>query len=244
MESVIPLHSLGTRMPEHGRIRMGVKDANRGFPKAIDKLRFTSPDKEAVEQIANLYGGEVNKWNDKKASPPNQWEVITTSESIKVFLPKDSLSIWYEMWSGRGCIRRCDGETCTLTTAGDSDMVDCMCAAENKMECAPKTRLNVILPEIKFGGVWLLTTNSWNAAKELPAMEQMLHQLQAVGIVEGRLRLEKRQTDGGAKKFVVPTIDVDASPLDILEGQAQPKALHPGKFEDMPELVEAEIIDG
>ena len=93
METVIPLHSLGTRMPEHGRIRMGVKDANRGFPKAIDKLRFTSPDKEAVEQIANLYGGEVNKWNDKKASPPNQWEVITTSESIKVFLPKDSLSI-------------------------------------------------------------------------------------------------------------------------------------------------------
>ena len=71
------------------------------------------------------------------------------------------------------CIRRCDGETCTLTTAGYSDMVDCMCAAENKMECVPKTRLNVILPEIKFGGVWLLTTNSWNAAKELPAMEQM-----------------------------------------------------------------------
>ena len=78
MRKVEPLTENYSRIPEHGRIRLGMQDEGRGFPKSLDTFRFTSPDKEAVEQIANLYGGEVNKWNDKKASPPNQWEVITT----------------------------------------------------------------------------------------------------------------------------------------------------------------------
>ena len=118
------------------------------------------------------------------------------------------------------------------------------------MSCRPYTRLNVILPEIKFGGVWRLESKGWNAAKELPAMEKMLHQLQAVGIVEGRLRLERRQTEGGSKKFVVPTLDIDASPLEILEGYGQPEALHPGptRLVDIPELTAAidvePMIDG
>lgn len=229
---VVPIQHLGMRMPEHGRIRLGVK-TERAM-KAIDKFRFTSPDRTAIEQLAQIYGGEVIAWSNPKASPPEQWQVISTSNDIRVFLPPNSLSIWYEQWSARGCMRRCDGESCDAVAEGALDSVPCLCAQEGAMSCRPYTRLNVILPEIKFGGVWRLESKGWNAAKELPAMEKMLHQLQAVGIVEGRLRLERRQTEGGSKKFVVPTLDIDASPLEILEGYGQPEALHPGGPADVP----------
>ena len=56
MKPIKPIHDLG-RTPEHGRIRLGVK-TERAM-KSLDTFRFTSPDKEAIEQIADAYGGDV-----------------------------------------------------------------------------------------------------------------------------------------------------------------------------------------
>ena len=44
MKPIKPLTQLG-RTPEQGRIRLGVKDKGRGFPKSLETFRFTSPDK-------------------------------------------------------------------------------------------------------------------------------------------------------------------------------------------------------
>ena len=179
MREVKPLRNLG-RVPEQGRIRLGVK-TERAM-KAIDTFRFTSADHGAICQIADIYGGVVGKWMPPR-SKQQQWEVITGSSDIRVFLPPNSIDVWYEQWSGGGCLRRCDGVTVSIpvkTPDGmDTDTEACLCDQEaGQQKCSPYTRLNVILPEIKFGGVWRLESKGWNAANEMPSMATMLQQMQ------------------------------------------------------------------
>ena len=81
MKPIKAIQDLG-RTPEHGRIRLGVK-TERAM-KSLDTLRFTSPDKEAIEQIADTHGGNVKSWTPPK-SKQQQWEVITTSSRVLLF---------------------------------------------------------------------------------------------------------------------------------------------------------------
>lgn len=119
------------------------------------------------------------------------------------------------------------------------------------MVCKPYTRLNVILPDIKFGGVWRLESKSWNAAQELPGMAQILTQLQAQGILEGYLQIDKREkiTDGKKRKFIVPKLVTTSTPTQILSGgstvealeQAKPEALEPPM--ELANVIDAEIVE-
>lgn len=219
MRDITPLASMGNRLPEQGRIRIGVKTGNA--MKAIDTFRFTSPDREALNEIAAIYGGTPRAWNEPRAGIRDQWEVITRSREIHIFLPPDALSIWYECWTAGGLVRQCDGETCY--TPGPDGMVSgsCLCSEQQKLECKIQTRLVMILPNVKFGGSWRLDTKGWNAANELPAMQQMIDQIQANrGMQDAVLRLEQRQKVSGGKKknFVVPVLGLMASPLQLLQG--------------------------
>ena len=207
--SVVPVADLGRRMVEHGRTRLGVKSGKA--MKSIDTFRFTSPDKFAIKQLAEQYGGEAKAWSDPKASPTNQYEVVTKANDIAVWIMPGGLDVSYEMWSGGGCVRRCDGVECeTSQRSFDADyepvIVPCICDSKQKLECRPYTRLNVVIPSIRFGGSWRLESKGWNAAEELPGMADMISQLQDTGVLRGRLRLEHRQSQGGRRKFVVPTL--------------------------------------
>jgi len=219
MKPIKPLAQLG-RVPEQGRIRLGVK-TERAM-KALDTFRFTSPDKSAIEQIASIYGGTVKSWTPPRQKQ-QQWEVITTTSEIRVYLPPHSIDVWYEEWSGGGCQRRCDGVTAEVpmqTPDGmDIDTVPCLCETENSMACAPYTRLRVLLPEVKFGGVWRLESKGWNAANEMPGMAGMMD--------ECHLVLEKRTkiSGGQTRHFVVPRLTMDASPQEIMAGGGQATAL-------------------
>lgn len=217
---IVPTSQLGDRIPEHGRIRLGVKTARA--MKALETFRFTSPDMIAISHLASLYGGQARPWADPKAVPQNQWEVITASSEIEVWLPPSAVTVWYEMWAGGGCVRRCDGTTCRLNTRGDEGWaeVDCVCREQNERKCKPYTRLKVLLPGVpSFAGVWRLETKGWNAANELPAIERLLDQFSSVGLVPGKLLLEQRQTDGGGKRFVVPKLVLGSSLEEIATGR-------------------------
>ena len=239
MRKPLPLTELN-RIPEQGRIRLGIK-TERAM-RALDTFRFTSDDQEAISQIADVYGGEVNEWKPPR-SRQTQWEVVTKSALLRVFLPPDCISVWYEEWSGGGLVRRCDGVTMKMpinTPDGlDMDEVPCQCSA---VGCTPHTRLRVILPEIRFGGTWRLESKGWNAANELPGMAQMLEQLQTIGIVEGQLSLEKRTkiSGGQTRHFIVPRLSTDTSPMEILSGNARVSAL---SSTPVPALEQAEVID-
>tara|TARA_B100001146_G_C16179491_1_gene433957 strand:+ start:383 stop:1189 length:807 start_codon:yes stop_codon:yes gene_type:complete len=199
--------------------------------KALDTFRFTSKDREALCQIADCYGGVVEEWTPHR-SKEQQWQVISGSSEIRVFLPQNSIDVWYEEWSGGGLVRRCDGLNAQVeiqTPDGtDIDMIPCHCSQEVEMNrpmtCDPHTRLNVILPDIRFGGTWRLESKGWNAAKELPAMGEVITQMQSMGIVEGVLSLEKRtkKSGGQTRNFVVPKLSTNTSPLDIMQGKAIP----------------------
>lgn len=228
--------------------------------KSLDTFRFTSSDQAAIEAIAEQYGGTAKPWHDKRASPQNQWEVITETSEIKVFLPQNSIDVWYEEWSGGGLVRRCDGIHAQVeiqTPDGtDIDMVPCHCSQQvemnRSMSCEPHTRLSVILPDIRFGGTWRLESKGWNASKELPAMGQVITQMQSMGIVEGRLSLEKRtkRSGGQTRHFIVPRLTTDTSPIQILQGEGAPQIEESVDVVDTPpalppseEIVEAEVLE-
>lgn len=228
MREITPITELAQRVQEHGRIRLGVKTASA--MKSISTFRFTSPDGEAIRQLAELYGGQARAWNEPKANPANQFEVITQVNEVDIYLPDEALSIWYETWSAGGCTRRCDGITVQVPIRGQEDEMGtrpCLCIEQGARTCKPYTRINVILPNIRFGGVWRLETKGWNAAHELPAMEALLSQLQGRGILAGRLRLEQRKTvrAGKTKHYVVPVIVLNETPQGVLAGAASVAAL-------------------
>lgn len=218
MNAVVPLNQLQRRAPEAGRIRMGVKTGRA--MKSIDTFRFTSPHKAAIEQLAELYGGDPAPWSEPKAAP-NQWEVITEAKSIEVLAQPGGCTVWYEQWTGGGCARRCDGVTVEVAGRDGMDDIPCICNAKGARECDPYTRLNVVLPNLDFYGVWRLQTKGWNAAKELPGMFDMVVELAESGrMVRAMLNLEQRKSvsNGQTKNFVVPTITVGASPNELLAG--------------------------
>ena len=249
MKEITPLKNLG-RAPEQGRIRLGVK-TERAM-KSLDTFRFTSPDKAAIEQIAGLYGGSVNSWTPPRTKQ-EQWEVITQATELRVFLPPHSIDVWYEAWSGGGCQRRCDGVTAEVPMKSpdgmDIDTVPCPCDQEKTpMKCAPYTRLRVILPDVKFGGVWRMESKGWNAANEMPGMATVLEQLQSTGLAQCNLVLEQRSkvSGGQTKHFVVPRLSLDASPDELLGGEGRATTLEGPERPPRslaPVIEEAEIVE-
>lgn len=193
------------RAPEQGRIRYGIK--SNGYPKSITKFRFTSSDKVALTEVGEVHGGAIKPWKG------TQYELLSDASEIKIVLPPDPLSIYYEHWQGSGCKRRCDGVTASIPvqTPDGADLVEvsCLCNKEGKLLCKPTTRLKVILPDVRFGGVWRLESKGGNAAEELPGMVDLIVQLQGVGLTHAEIALDQRE--GSGKKFVVPVLRLPVS---------------------------------
>lgn len=256
---VTPLSDINRRAPEAGRIRLGVKSGKA--MKSIDTFRFTSPVRAVIDQLAALYGGEARQWNDPSANPSNQFEVITRASDIRVMLVPDGCNTQYELWSGGGCQRRCDGIECEVprVVGGDYEMVTtpCICDAQGMRDCDAKTRLTVVLPDVDFYGTWRLESKGWNAAEELPGMFDLIQTIAATGrMVEARLAVERRErmTPAGKRKFVVPRLSI-AQTLDSLAlgapapsaagqlGPASAPALPVSSVPPQAEPIDAEILD-
>lgn len=259
MRAIQPLAELDSRAPEAGRIRLGVKTGKA--MRSLDTFRFTSPFKDCITALADLYGGEVKPWTDPKASPSSQWEVITNASEVEVFLPPNPVSTWYEMYSGAGLLRRCDGLACQVpqqTGPQQWEPVEtpCICTAKGNMECSPHTRLKVLLPNVPFRGIWRLETKGWNALKELPGMADLIRQLNESGsMVRVALGIEKRtqMRPSGKRNFVTPTLTMLDTPFEIMTGKANINALAPAPAPApalpaaptalTPDVIDAEIVD-
>jgi len=256
---IVPLSQARRRLPEAGRIRLGVKTGRA--MKSIDTFRFTSPAEVLIRQIAAAYGGDPKPWTEPKASPSKQWEVITPVDRIDVVLPPDCLVQWYEEWSGGGCIKRCDGEVCETWRKGpegpETYDVACVCNANQKRTCEPHTRLNVLLPNISMHGVWRLETKSWNAKEELPGMVDLIENINATGrYTPASLSVVKqeRMNKGRKQNYVLPKLEINASLTELAAGGARLGALaaaptagalpagpHMSNSDD--DVVEAEVVD-
>ncbi len=195
---------LQRRFVEIGRIRAGAKSA-KGAPTKLDKWRLTSANKPALDAAAEVYGGEVQPWEDG----PNLglWQLFTESNTLRILVPPaaEPYSLWYESWSGGGCDKRCDGERDVLNDA------PCSCNPDART-CKPTLRVSLMLPDLPGLGVWRWEGHGINAALELPATLDLLAHATSKGeFLPGYLRLEQRSTrkkGEGTRRFAVPVIDL------------------------------------
>ncbi|MEU9000490.1 hypothetical protein [Streptomyces sp. NPDC048551] len=215
----MPIIDLQRRMRQLGEIRIGhvvagVSKAGKEYtrPAKLNHFRFTSPSREILASVAELYGGEVKPWTPANGGP-TEFEVYSKANRLPVLIPpNDAVSQWYELYAGSKCQRRCDG-----VTEHKSDR-PCLCDPDNR-ECKITTRVNVMLRDVPALGQWLLVSKGYYAAVELPPAAELL--AQAGGYVAGWLGMEEKlvQRDDGPARFMVPTLDVEITPAALMAGQ-------------------------
>lgn len=213
---ITPIASLAAGRPqEMGKVKLGIKKGNR--PSSIDTFRFVSTDVAAIGILAGLYGGEV-KMVEGKA------DLVTEANEIDIVLPPDPLggTPIYELWSGAGCQRRCDGvDTQVMVREGDDvhyETAPCLCVRDGSLSCKPTTRLTMIIPQVRLGGVWQLKTSSWAAAREMTQMVSLIEAAQSRGLVTAKLRTEKRTQQGSKRPFTVPILVLDSTVAELSAG--------------------------
>lgn len=231
---------LQRRHTELGRIRLGSKNP-KGFPMKLDRFRFTSVSEGYIRDLATLYGGTPQPWDNHGIA---SWEVFTDAAEIPVIAVKGGLSQWLEFWSGGGCLHRCDGETNVLT--GEPCDLDEQVKVGRKTvnphaEAKPTTRLSMMLRELEAIGVWRMESHGWNAAAEIPAVAELA---QFVGdLVPALLRLQERRVvrDGETSRFVVPVLDLQIGAARLRE-VVEAKMLPTAAPAEMPQATAAAAI--
>jgi hypothetical protein len=206
---------------ELGRIRTGSSRPHQDPKKKRVPVRsqtfiLTSHSREYVAAAADLYGGTVEEWTPQGQNVA-QWRVITEARELRAILPAgDPLDQSYEMWSGGGCARRCDGEFERIRRE------PCICLARYGEDwherpadqvCRPTSRVNVMLPDLPDLGVWRLETKSYYAADALAGgLDTVLQATGGKGMMPVRMWIEQRTAvrNGKTKRFqvvmVVPSL--------------------------------------
>lgn len=222
----MPIKDLQQQQAQVGRIRIGQQVAAKNGklrPEKLDRFRFTSASRALVDAVARQYGGVVEAWTPD--GRPAEFEVISDARTLPVLIPPRPVTQFYEMWSGAGCQRRCDGEIETLS--GDPckcplDHIERGDLAAKGAACKATTRLKVMLPEIPGIGVWRLDTHGYYAAIELPQTADFLGAVtDAGGYIRATLALEERQVKRpgvGIRTFLVPALHVDVTPEALMAG--------------------------
>lgn len=214
----MPIIDLQRRMRQLGEIRIGhvvsgVSKKGNAYtsPAKLNHFRFTSPSREILTGVANLYGGVVQPWTPANGGP-SEFEVYSKANRLPVLIPpRDAVSQWYELYAGSKCQRRCDG-----VTEHKRDR-PCMCDPDDR-ECKITTRVNVMLRDVPALGQWLLISKGFYAAVTLPPAAELL--AQAGGYVAGWLGMEEKlvQREEGPARFMVPTLDVEITPAALMAG--------------------------
>lgn len=213
----MPILDLQRRIREIGRIRIGdtVEATSKSGkkirrPVKLETFKLTSRDEQVIRAAAELFGGTAEPWPEMEG----QWQTTTSTAVLDVIVPPSDMSFsqWYELWSGGGCKKRCDGVRDMLR--------DCPCDCDpTARECSIHTRLSVILPELPGLGVWRVDTQGYYAAVEIGgAVEVAISAASRGQMLPARLRLEQRKVlrDGMTKQFAVPVLDLDVAPAALL----------------------------
>lgn len=194
----MPIDGISSRLPEIGRIRIGVYDEGKGHPEKLETFRLTSSHMDAIQAAAKLYGGVIG---ESKVG----YDLVTETDTLVVMLPaQGAFSQYMESWSAAGATRRCDGITELLTSE------PCVCEAEGNRVCEPRSNLRVVMPQVPGIGVWRLATQGWTAAAELKGsvalIEEVAHRGQSP-TVELVLEQRERKIPGETlRRFAVPVL--------------------------------------
>lgn len=216
MTAALGIIDLQRRFRELGRLRMGAKVATRNgkqAPSRLSEWRLTSPSEDLLHAAAECYGGEVRVW-EGAPTEGRQFELFTGTDRLDVLVPPGTpLSQSWELWSGGGCERRCNGharetgEACICP----ADIAARMALAQKGQACKPTTRFSIVLPRIPDIGVWRVESHGVNAAVELPGTVAILRQATEAGsLIPAQLRIDQRtsKVEGQTRHFVVPALEL------------------------------------
>ena len=227
------------RLRERGRIRLGystpAKKKGGKVPHRLDAFRFTTPDEVAARQLAELYGGTVEAWQEGSR---NEWDVRSTATRLPVvFLTSVSLSQSYQLHDRGYLVRLCDGDRVLVPGRGlRMDEKPCLCDPDER-ECTLTTHLSLILPELPGIGTWTLMTGGRHAAHELAAVAEVIEaalgsSLHAVPATLSVVQHESRRLVDGKPmtlRYPVPVLDIDESVAALGVGRGQAAALPAGE---------------
>lgn len=225
----MPLNDLKERQKqfaEVGRIRLGQKvptaNGRSTRPEKLSTLRFTSAAEHLIGEIARLYGGTVQPW--QSPSGP-QFEVVTTATTVPVFVYRQQIDPWYEMWGPGVMQRRCDGIT------EQKRGVPCLCGPDPEERlCKPTTRASVMLADVPGFGVWRVDSHGINAATRglgghiadwiasLPDNVRVPGQLMIVPHKEKHLIVKRGVEKIETYEFMVPMLFIDRVTARQIEG--------------------------
>lgn len=223
----MPIVDIQQRFRELGRIRAGATQPTgkvfesgprKGEPKTrpvkLPRFRLTSPWQHLIEQAAAVFGGEPRPWRNDGTNA-DEFEVFVEVDSLPIVIPPgEVLEQWYELWTGGGCARRCDGVRQVLVDR------PCQCPADPiergeqagaGKACKPTTRLKVMIPDVADVGIWRLESHGFHAAAELGGAVGLIAAATRSGaLIPADLRLAKREgarrPGAPRKEFYVPAI--------------------------------------
>lgn len=216
----MPIVDIQARFRELGRIRLGAQQdtgkTRNGKPVRrpvkLPRFRLTSPWPHLIEQASEVFGGDAGPCD---IDGTQQWEVIVEVDALPVVIPPGEVfDQWYELWTGGGCARRCDGARQVLVDRPcqcPDDPIERQEAAAKGKACKPTTRLRLMLPDVADVGIWRLESHGFHAAAELGGAAGLVEAATRQGaMIPADLRLSERE---GArrpgqprKKFFVPSI--------------------------------------
>lgn len=249
------------RFALQGRIRAGFREGappargekDKRRPQKSSTLIFTSDDRQAIDEIAALYGGTVEPWQEQDG----KWVVRTTSSEVAVVLPPEDTAFYgpyNELWTKSVNKRRCNGVEAEVTDdQGGRSLEPCLCRKAQAASCAFTFRCSVILPEITFGGVWRVDTKSEQSAEQLIGVASLIQTMDIArgagdtGMHRGRLKLV--QMDSGARHYPLWTLALDQGmSMDALAaGETVVRAIAPGTVAapGLPSgVVEEDVAEG
>ena len=246
-----------------GHIRMGelvhLPDG-RIRPASLTTFRLTSPSRDAIDSVAEVYGGQVSAWTDAPSTTHDRWQITIESPFLDVICPPNAYTSSFELWSAAGCLRRCDGLHEEITNGPclcPANPAERMALAAKGEACKPTSRLRVVLPLLRGLGAWPLVSHSFNAVVELGAMADLLAEATMKGwSIPARLVLEQRTVkrpgigrDGKptteTHHFTVPVLEIpDLTPQQLLGAGTTPDVpmLRSGA-PDLPRAEEEDIDD-
>jgi hypothetical protein len=166
------------RLRELGRIRFGEPKQPNCPGRPIEFPRVTSSQRDVVDEVAAVYGGEVTAFQPVEAGPP-QWQVHVQGP-LGIAVPPDipAYTMAYEQWAGGVNTVRCDGDMCQFRKGGRWVERACVCEERGQdfkeRPCKRTVRMSVMIVGVRRLGVFRVDTKSFHAAETVPTTLDLL----------------------------------------------------------------------
>jgi hypothetical protein len=225
------------RLPRLGKIRLGLKaknSAGKEYPKEVPY--FVVP-----PEVQNVYGEK-----------PTEIDVMMPLDDLDAVFP-----VSYKFYgSGKGLKCNGDGEIAYCADEKTKEVIEKTCPCENleNGKCKQSGTLSVMLQKINVGGVYQITTSSFNSIVDLASgIDYVKALIGRVAMVPLKLRRVATETHHDEKKQTHYTLqlilDANIDAINQLRGDTIRVLEHtsrialPEPVNENPELDPVDIID-